>query len=340
MSKRFLEKGRKLKIDTSSKESFISWQKEARKKLRELLALDSIPSITPSPVLVESIEIKEDIIREKWILETSPGLFMPFYILIPATEKGTTPVYITAPGHLGGGKDALVGIKDNPLVKDKIQFYGYDYALYLAQRGFVSVAFDPVGFGERREKGKEGEENILLSSCYEIAHMAESLGLTLCGLMVHEIIALVDMLSDWQRWGEIRCLGFSGGGLQTLYASAIDERINLSFVSGYFYGFYDSLLKLNGNCSCNYIPSLYLYFDIADIAGMIAPRPVVIQSGRMDHLAGERGIVNVIEPMEELKSAYALLDAEDRVYHQIVDGPHHFEKKGLLEAMERVLCSK
>ena len=75
--------------------------------------------------------------------------------------------------------------------------------------------------------------------------------MTLCGIMVHEIIALGDMLSLWRRWGEIRCPGFSGGGLQTLDPAAIDERIKLSFVSVYYYGFYDSLFKLNANCSCN-----------------------------------------------------------------------------------------
>ena len=323
-------------MDLSNKDNFLSWQKDARKKLSDLLALDSIPSIDSHPYLLESKEIEVGIIREKWVLETAPNLFMPFYILIPSTEQESTPVYITAPGHLGGGKDALVGIKENPLVEEKIDFYGYDYALTLTEMGYVTVAFDPVGFGERREKGKEGEENILLSSCYEISHMAESLGLTLCGLQVHEILALVNMLETWGRWGEIRCLGFSGGGLQTLYASAIDERIKLSFISGYFYGFYDSLLKLNGNCSCNYIPSLYLYFDIADIAALIAPRPLVIQSGRDDHLAGERGLVNVLEPMSELKSVYSLLNAENQLYHQIVEGPHHFEKQGLIEVMERV----
>ena len=47
--------------------------------------------------------------------------------------------------------------------------------------------------------------------------------LTLCVIMVDEIIALLDMLSIWRRWGEIRCLGFSGGGLQTLYAAAINN---------------------------------------------------------------------------------------------------------------------
>ena len=154
--------------------------------------------------------------------------------------------------------------------------------------------------------------------------------------MVQEIIALVDLLPLWRRWRASRCLGFSGGGLQTLYAAAIDERIKLSFVGGYYYGFYDSLFKLNANCSCNYITSLYLYFYIADIAAMIEPRPLIVQSSKDDHLAGERGIQNVLEPIKELESVYSLFGKKNRLYHQIVPGPHHFEKNGLIESMERV----
>ena len=154
--------------------------------------------------------------------------------------------------------------------------------------------------------------------------------------MVQEIIALVDLLPLWRRWRESRCLGFSGGGLQTLYAAAIDERIKLSFVGGYYYGFYDSLFKLNANCSCNYITSLYLYFYIADIAAMIEPRPLIVQSSKDDHLAGERGIQNVLELIKELESVYSLFGKKNRLYHQIVPGPHHFEKNGLIESMERV----
>ena len=160
--------------------------------------------------------------------------------------------------------------------------------------------------------------------------------LTLCVIMVNEIIALVDLLPLWRRWRESRCLGFSGGGLQTLYAAAIDERIKLSFVGGYYYGFYDSLLKLNANCSCNYIPYLYLYFDIADIKALIEPRPIIVQSGNDDHWAGERGIQNVLEPMKELESVYSLFGKKNRLYPQIVPGPHHLEKDCLIEITERV----
>lgn len=65
-------------------------------------------------------------------------------------------------------------------------------------------------------------------------------------------------------------------------------------------------------------------------------RPLVIQSARDDHLAGRRGLANVLAPMDELRVAYELSGAVERLYHHIVPGGHHFEKDGALEAIERV----
>ena len=56
----------------------------------------------------------------------------------------------------------------------------------------------------------------------------------------------------------------------------------------------DSFVRLNTNCSCNFVPYLFLHFDVADIAGLVAPRPLVIQSAREDHLTVERGLDNVL----------------------------------------------
>ena len=49
-------------------------------------------------------------------------------------------------------------------------------------------------------------------------------------------------------------------------------------------------------------------------------RPLVIQSARDDHLAGRRGLANVLAPMDELRVAYELSDAVERLYHHIVPG--------------------
>ena len=67
-------------------------------------------------------------------------------------------------------------------------------------------------------------------------------------------------------WNPERILtfGFSGGAMQSLYLAALDDRIHAVFLSGYMYGFRDSLLQMNRNCSCNYVPHLMEHFDIRD----------------------------------------------------------------------------
>ena len=339
MDARFDRLGRQYKMDVSSSSSFLSWQQSAREKLRALLCIDKLEACPHDSVLLESTRISDSITKEKWLITTEESVQMPFYILVPDSASQKTPVYITAPGHLGGGKESLVGNRDNPLISEKIDFYSYDYALFLAEHGNVAIAFDPRGYGERREKENQGEENILSSSCFQLAHMAESLGLTLPGLLVFDMMRLIDFIEERNEWGEVRVLGFSGGGLQSLYLTALDDRVKLAFISGYFYGFKEALLDMSANCSCNYIPSLYLYFDIADIAALIAPRPLVIQSAIHDHLAGKSGIHNVIKPMSELKNAYSVLNADAKLFHHIVDDGHHFEKKGAMEAIESVCLS-
>lgn len=59
---------------------------------------------------------------------------------------------------------------------------------------------------------------------------------------------------------ELGCVGFSGGGMQTLYLAAPDERVRWALISGYLYGVRDALLTLNNNCSCNYQHSPRGYF--------------------------------------------------------------------------------
>ena len=93
---------------------------------------------------------------------------------------------------------------------------------------------------------------------------------------------------------------------------------------------------MNGNCDCNYIPRLWLDYEVSDIASLIAPRPLVIQSARGDHLNGPRGLDNVLPYVEELKEAYRLLGAEGKLYHDIIEGPHHFGHEHLKEDFEKI----
>lgn len=134
-------------------------------------------------------------------------------------------------------------------------------------------------------------------------------------------------VSEDARWSPERIIafGFSGGAMQSLYLSALDDRIHATFLSGYMYGFRDSLLRMNRNCSCNYVPHLMEHFDMGDIASLIAPRRLMIQSCREDRLAGVRGLTNVQEQVDIIRANYTVSGNTENVQQDIEDGPHHLD---------------
>jgi hypothetical protein len=79
-----------------------------------------------------------------------------------------------------------------------------------------------------------------------------------------------------------------------------------------------------GNCSCNYVPHLWEYTDMGDLAALIAPRPLIIESGDKDGLNGASGLDNVYPQLAIARAAYKLFDAEDKVVHNVFHGDHRW----------------
>ena len=76
---------------------------------------------------------------------------------------------------------------------------------------------------------------------------------------------------------------------------------------------------------------------MGDIASLIAPRPLLVQSCQEDRLNGPRGIANVMEQMETVHAAYRLLGAPDRVLHEICEGPHRWHGGNLKTNLEQLI---
>jgi dienelactone hydrolase len=283
------------------------------------------------------------------IIQVEPETYMPMYILIPPKTDGVDKpaCFIAPPGHQGAGKYSVAGCSEIPAVKEMIEFYNYDYGLQLAKLGYVAICPDCRGFGERRDESLQidgDEKAFLTSTCYQLGHMAEPLGQTVIGMNTWDLMRLIDYIYERNEWrlDTLGCLGFSGGGMQTLWLSALDDRIKQVVISGYMYGYRDSLLILNENCSCNYVPHLWEHLDMGDIGALIAPRPLMIQSCREDHLNGPRGLINVFEQMDILKKAYELYGKTHLVVHDIRDGRHCWHGNALkdtLEEFKRDICS-
>ena len=330
---------RQMGFHAKSVDEWRIWRKELQGTLRQLLGLDRMVPTALNPRVTETVQC-EGYRRERVEIDTEPGVSMPMYVLVPdSIGSQTVPAVIAAHGHDSAGKLPIAGITENPAVAERITTYNYNYGQKAAQNGYLAFCPDARGFGERRESLMQGPNDLFNSSCHQLAHMALPLGLTVAGMWTWDLMRLLDYAATRPECtGQpVACIGLSGGGLQTLWLSALDERVTCAIVSGYFYGVKDSLLTLSGNCDCNYVPHLWETADMGDLGALIAPRPLLIESGRQDPLNGSRGIDNVSEQVAIAREAYALLDVDENLALDIFDGPHMWHGAQMLPWLDQWL---
>lgn len=323
----FEKRGRQYSFCASNLDEYFEWKKRTRARLADILGLDLMEktNLLPRCVCVEHLD---DYRREKWLIQCEPDVWMPFYILIPdSVEPGDRNPSIIAPhGHCSAGKYCIVGRNDVPCVADSVKENNYAYGVDFVKRGYTVFCPDARGFGERREYGMHGDEpwQFMNSSCEQLNHMAIPLGLCVCGMWVWDLMRLTDYIQTRNDCDPFRiaCGGLSGGGLQTLYFVAMEDRIRCGISSGYFYGVEDSLLEMSLNCSCNYVPHMWETCDMGDICALIAPRPFLVETGLQDVLNGKRGIENVREQLDIAGKAYSLFNSEEKLVWYTFDGPH------------------
>ena len=236
------------------------------------------------------------------------------------------------PAH-GSNKDVVAGITTCPEVAEKLcqtpkEAYGREFC----RRGYVAICPDLSGFGERQEptaredcafSAQPPKKNPLGSSCAKLSQTAEALGLSLAGLESWDLKKLLDFCGTlpFVDAGHIGCAGFSGGGLNTMWIAALDERIRLAVISGYVHGYYNSILETH-LCACNFVPGLWNAADLPDIASLIAPRPLFVENGREDPESGPEGIADPTEQVRKIRSVYRLFGAKKLVEQSVPEGTH------------------
>lgn len=314
-----------------------SWREQAVRLLGDLLGLPRMEPARPDPVIDEVVELEDHILREHLRIQTEPGVWLTAYILRPAGSDERTPVVLCPHGHKGYGKYSVAGCYEYPAVMEKIEHYHWDYGRRIARMGYVAVCPDMRGFGERKSCVEHTLtlRDAIRCECTELSHMGVFLGITFLGMACWDLMRLTDYIVSRRDWdpGKLYVCGFSSGGMQALYLAALDERVKGALISGYLYGIRDSLIRMNENCSCNYVPHLLEHFDMGDIAAMIGPRPLWVQSCREDRLNGYRGMENVYEQVAIVRRTYDCLGASEAFYHEICPGGHQFHPENLEKAM-------
>lgn len=335
------DQGRKLAFKAETVSEYEDWKKIVREKLIDISGISKMKSGSLCCELISS-EKMDGYRRDKVLLETCSEVWMPMYILIPdqISKNKKPPCIIAVHGHGGAGKESIAGNRQRDDVSERIDFYNYDYGLKFVKQGYVVFCPDARGSGERRETLQQGEEteNVLNSSCYDLNNAAISMGQSLLGMWTWDLMRLIDYIEtlNYCDGKAIACCGFSGGGLQTLWLSALEDRISCAIISGYFHSFKDAILRTN-HCGCNFVPHLWENVDIGDMGAIIAPKPLLIESGNQDPLNGERGIKDVYEQVEITRAAYRLCRVEDNLHHHVFSGGHLWNGDKSIKFLEKYL---
>ena len=113
-----------------------------------------------------------------------------------------------------------------------------------------------------------------------IYRMAFELGRHIIGYEVQKVLSLVDWMSLSDA--PIGVIGYGEGGLIGLYSAAVDTRIQATAVSGYF----QSRQEVWREPIYRNVWGLLHEFGDAEIASLIAPRSLVIETSRGPEVAG------------------------------------------------------
>jgi hypothetical protein len=301
--------------EISTKSDFENWKNETLAELKSLLGFDKMQKNKATvvdegePFLLEYNGIT--LTRTRYVLSTQGDLKMPFYVLENTGEKNNMAV-VAIHGHGSNGKEGLALCWESP----SIEKFNYYYALEFAQRGYTVFIPDLPEAGERCISVGDGGKT---ASCSDVNNSLISIGLSLQGITVFELLRLTDYISREFDFSKLGCVGFSGGGHTVLWLNAFDERIGFAVVSGYFHSFRDIALY-NNWCGCNYIPNLWNYIDLCDLASLAADRALFVETGNKDKLNGRRGMEGTYEMLERANKAFAVFG--NKIEFKENDGAH------------------
>jgi len=271
-----------------AQEAFDRWQEDYEQRttperiaayqqsLRERFtaALGGFPERTPLNAEVTGVVERQGFSVETIIFESQPRHFVTAALFLP-DPKHRRPPY---PGVL-----VPCGHSNNGKAHDAYQ----RVCALLALNGIAALVFDPIDQGERFQLlDGEGKPRIGGTKGHTMMGVGSILlGRNTARFEIFDGMRAIDYLQSRPEvdGGRIGCTGNSGGGTQTSYLMALDDRIGAASPSCYITSF-ERLLDTIGvqDAEQNVFGQLAFGMDHADFLMMRAPSPVLICAASRD----------------------------------------------------------
>jgi cephalosporin-C deacetylase-like acetyl esterase len=242
---------------------------------KQLIAnIGGLPERTPLNARTVGVIEREHFRIEKIIFESQPGFYVTANLYLPKRGQGPYPAILFPLGHEAGAK----------------AHEAWQYVLgSFATKGFVALAWDPLGQGER---GQFYDPDLRASRLIQSTREHTMLGV--------QTLVTGESLARYTIWDGIRALdylvsrkevdaarigvtGNSGGGTHTAYLAAIDDRLKVAAPSCYITNWTRLMAQLGPqDAEQNLPPFLNLGFDFPDFLYAFAPKPYLVLSAIRD----------------------------------------------------------
>ena len=263
-------------------------------------------------------ELRETIRRDGYRIESlayevEPGDRVPAMLLLPDGVDAGNPAPAVAVWHQHNdeyqlGKSEPAGLAGNPM---------HHTAAALARQGYVVLCPDALCFEERQnEKLRNGDYERFEFLRYVVA------GKCMAWKNILDARRAIDYLSTRPevRADRIGCFGHSMGSTHTWLVGPWEPRLKC-LVGNCCLPTYTAIHRAEIlHCFANFIPGWLQYGDTPDIAGLIAPRPLLLNFGEKD--LGSP-IDKVREGVKTIANAYAAAGAADNFSYYIEPDAGH-----------------
>lgn len=293
------------------------WKRETRAKLAQLL---KVREPEPREVSEKRQTEYQGVVIRALVMKVSENLTIPAYLLAPADRAPDKSTVMAIHGH--GSVEPCIGLRDD---------YHHLFALELAKDGHLVLAPELRGFSTLSDPAYGIEINRL---DYWIGGYSQFTLVTDAFLYGDSVIGqtVMDLLC-WEEWlcshydaGELDVTGISYGGDLAIIYPAFSHRVRKIFASGTM-GSFSVIFQRCYNAPAHCIPNILQWMDRSDIAGLSAPRPIVVHFGELDTPSPTNASASYNETvprsMEELRAIYRAFGAEEVVTLLVSPGSHH-----------------
>src|SRR5436190_4149919 len=306
------------KLDFSSKPNY---ERSLARYRKDWAAMLGVPPAYTGPLREKRVKISDypKFTAYRVWFDALAGVQTYGILLVPKNRTGRAPALICQHGH-ADMPEKTVGLLDGPIYRN--------FARVFAEKGFVT--FSPYLVSRYSEENEHAEgpkawgRDVLFKKGIMVGH-------TLLGIETRKFTRTVDYLQslpevDPERIG---MYGLSKGGQYTLAIAPLETRIKLAVVSGWFNDRQKKNLEQGTDDSMHFITKIHRSeyymrdlldrFGDAELAWMIAPRPLLIENGDRDsavHIDDARA------EFERVRAVYEKLGMKDRAVFAGFHGEH------------------